>query len=323
MKKVFDNIFFKIIFGFIKFLFISVIILYLGFILVQRVTGNKSVFGYRLFTVATGSMSGVYEINDVIAVKDCDVNKLKVGDDIAYRGSRGGFEGMLITHRIIKIEEAEGKAGKIFTTKGVNAPVADPSITDTQIFGKVVGIVPIITPINHIVKTQLGFFLCVFCPLVFVIVLEILQTITDMKIEKNEIREVEKKEKKKSKKKSTKDVEKEDLEEKESSEDVEKEDSEEKESSEDAEKEDSKEEESTEDMEKDDSKEEESTEDAEKEDSEAKESTEDVEKEDIVDEPVIREVIEISKDEKRESEAYTSVPEIEEDKTERDNIEIL
>lgn len=189
MKKLFDNIVFRIITGLIRTVFITVILIYLAFILVQRFTGNGSVFGYRFFTVATGSMAGVYDINDVIAVKDCDPNTLKVGDDIAYRGEKGGLEGLLITHRIINIEESE--KGKIYTTRGVNAPAEDPKITANQILGIVVGEVPFISQLNHIIKSQLGFFLLVFCPLVLIIVLEVLQTITDIEIEKKELQLIE------------------------------------------------------------------------------------------------------------------------------------
>ena len=188
MTNILHNKFFSILYTIIRDIFFLIVVLYLIFILLQRITGNNSIYGYRLFTVATGSMSGVYEINDVIAVKDCDVLKLKVGDDIAYRGSRGGLEGMLITHRIIRIKETD--QGRIYVTRGVNAPTEDPAIESYQILGKVVGVVPIISTINHIIKSQLGFFLFVFCPLVIVIVLEVLQTITDIKIENEEIIEI-------------------------------------------------------------------------------------------------------------------------------------
>ena len=191
MKKIFDNKFFKILFGSLKTAFFLLVILYLAFIIVQRLSGNKSIFGYRMFTVATGSMAGVYDIHDVIAVQDCDTDQLVVGDDVAYQGSRGGLEGKLVTHRIIRIEENEN-GEKYFVTKGVNAPAEDPAITKGQILGKVIGKVPIISPLNHIVKSQIGFFCFVFCPLVLVIVLEVLQTITDIQLEKNEIREISK-----------------------------------------------------------------------------------------------------------------------------------
>ena len=194
MEKILHNKVFQVIEKIISTVFTIVIIAYLSFILFQRISGNKSVMGYRLFTVASGSMSGVYEINDVIAVKDWDVNTLKVGDDVAYQGRRGGLEGKLITHRIIRIEDAEDGTGKIFVTKGVNAIAEDPAITGEQILGKVVGVVPVISLINHVVKSQLGFFLLIFCPLVLIIVLEVLQTITEIRLEKNEIREIRKEE---------------------------------------------------------------------------------------------------------------------------------
>lgn len=192
MGSIFNNKIFKIVYGTLKTIFFIILILYVVFICVQRLSGNNSVFGFRLFTVATGSMKGVYNVNDVIAVKDFDNKKLKVGDDIAFVGNRGGLENKLVTHRIIKIEEESN--GRIFTTKGVKNSVEDPSITESQILGKVVGVVPVVTQINHVVKSQLGFFCLIFWPLVLVIVLEILQTITDIKLENNELQEINKKE---------------------------------------------------------------------------------------------------------------------------------
>ena len=189
MRKIIDNKFIQFIVGLFRTVFAVGLVCYILFIVLQRVSGNGSILGYRMFTVATGSMSGVYEINDVIAVKDCDTSLLKVGDDIAYQGKRGGVEGLLITHRIIKIEnDASGK--RLFTTKGVNAPSEDPVVQEEQVLGKVIGVVPVISFLNHIVKTQLGFFLLIFCPLVVVIVLEVLQTITDIQLDKNEIQEI-------------------------------------------------------------------------------------------------------------------------------------
>ena len=192
MGSIFNNKIFKIVYGTLKNIFFTVLILYVVFICVQRLSVNNTVFGFRLFTVATGSMKGVYNVNDVIAVKDFDNKKLKVGDDIAFVGNRGGLENKLVTHRIIKIEEESN--GRIFTTKGVKNSVEDPSITESQILGKVVGVVPVVTQINHVVKSQLGFFCLIFWPLVLVIVLEILQTITDIKLENNELQEINKKE---------------------------------------------------------------------------------------------------------------------------------
>ena len=187
MKEVLDNKIFKIIFGIVKFVFILLICIYLAFIIIQNVSGNRSVFGYRMFDIASSSMSGVYEVHDVILVKDFDTNKLNVGDDIVYNGERAGLDGKLVTHRIIAIEKNEQDGGRVFTTKGVKNDIEDPAIYDDQVIGKVVGIVPIISPVNHIVKSQIGFFLCVFCPIVIIISLEVFTTLTEMKEEKKEI----------------------------------------------------------------------------------------------------------------------------------------
>lgn len=186
-----DNKIFKIITGIIRFCVVAVLVFYVGFIIAQRLTGNKSIGGYRVFTVVTASMTGVYNVNDVIVVKDYDTAKLKVGDDVAYLGNRAGLENKIITHRIVKIED-DSDGGRIITTKGVALEYEDPAIRDEQILGKVVGVLPFITQINHLIHHNVGFFTLIFIPLVLVIVLEILQTITDYQLEKNEIQEIEK-----------------------------------------------------------------------------------------------------------------------------------
>ena len=55
-----------------------------------------------------------YQIGDVILVKEKDANNIKVGDDVTYLGE-AALKGLLITHRVIDIEEKDGK--RIFHTK--------------------------------------------------------------------------------------------------------------------------------------------------------------------------------------------------------------
>lgn len=202
MKKLLENKTFQIIYTIIKVFVVAMLSIYLLFVIIQRFTNNSSILGYRVFTIATGSMEPVYNIDDVILVKDTDPSTLKKGDDIAYLGNRDAVKGLIVTHRIIRIETFND--GKVhYTLKGVNNKYEDPSITEDQILGKVVGKLPVVNFINHVVKNIYGFFFLVFCPLVLVIFLEIADTIIDMKLEKNEIRLIEK-EDKKSKKKNKK-----------------------------------------------------------------------------------------------------------------------
>lgn len=196
MQKLFENKAFKIIYGIIKTFIVSFLVVYLLFVIIQRVTNNSSIFGYRMFTVATGSMEPVYNVNDVILVKDTDPSTLKVGDDIAYLGNRDAVKGLVVTHRIIRIETLDDNKVH-YTLKGVNNKYEDPSITEDQILGKVLGKVYVVNFINHVVKNIYGFFFLVFCPLVLVIFLEIADTIIEAKVEKNELRLIEKEDKKK------------------------------------------------------------------------------------------------------------------------------
>lgn len=196
MQKLLENKAFKIIYGIIKTFIVSFLVIYLLFVIIQRVTNNSSIFGYRMFTVATGSMEPVYNVNDVILVKDTDPSTLKVGDDIAYLGNRDAVKGLVVTHRIIRIETLDDNKVH-YTLKGVNNKYEDPSITENQILGKVLGKVYVVNFINHVVKNIYGFFFLVFCPLVLVIFLEIADTIIEAKVEKNELRLIEKEDKKK------------------------------------------------------------------------------------------------------------------------------
>lgn len=195
MKKVFcsiinfikNNKIIKFIYNTFKFLIFTLLVLYVAFVIYQRVSGNAPLFGYRVFTVASGSMTPAYNINDVIYVKEVDVESLKVGDDIAYNGERAGFEGLIITHRIIDIEITSDGGRRIFT-QGIANENEDPSIDENQIIGKVLGKVFIINQLNHAVKSTWGFFFLIFLPLFLVIVLEIIETIIEDKIDNNKIR---------------------------------------------------------------------------------------------------------------------------------------
>ncbi len=186
LKGLLENKVFKIFYNIIKIFIVGLLILYLSFIIIQNLTHNSSIMGYKVFTVATGSMIPVYNVNDVIIVKDIKADKVKVGDDLAYIGRDPSNEGLIITHRLVSIEVLDD-GNTYYQMKGVNNEVGDPLIVGDQIIGKVQRKIYSIGFINHVIKNMYGFFFLVFCPLVLVIFLEIADTIIDMKVEKNEL----------------------------------------------------------------------------------------------------------------------------------------
>ena len=184
----------KVFFNIIKYIYLFILVIYLVFICIHRLSVDRSVLGYRFFTMNNNEMSPKYKYNDIIVVKDYNPKKLKVGDNISYLGDCCGQGGMIINHKIINIDK---EANKI-TTKGINSSVQDPEISYKQVIGKVLGVLPVINFLHHVLKNYIGFFLVVVLPLVIAIIILIIKTIKDIKkeslekveiIEDNNIRE--------------------------------------------------------------------------------------------------------------------------------------
>ena len=88
-----------------------------------------NVFGYTYFVVATGSMSGTIEVDDIIFVKV--TKEVNTNDVITFKNK----DGDIITHRLIT------KNGNAYVTKGDVNNVADEPIKKNQIIGKVTFVV--------------------------------------------------------------------------------------------------------------------------------------------------------------------------------------
>ncbi len=129
---------FRFIFNLIK-TFITLVLLFFALIvIIQRVSNNKNSFlGYRIFRVETGSMIPKYNVGDVILVKEKDIDKIEVGDDLVYEGNQGQVNGRIITHQLIRIEINED-GEQVFYTKGLANSSEDPKVSASQIRGTVI-----------------------------------------------------------------------------------------------------------------------------------------------------------------------------------------
>ena len=147
------------------FLFVMLIILII-FAVVQKTSDNrKSIGGIKIFTVITGSMIPVYDIGDILIVKEVIPEEIKVEDDIVYQGEKGAFKGKTITHRVISIKKKEdGNYGIV--TKGVANFSQDPEINQTQVLGKVIFKVPIM---SFILKIITNIYVWMFIPVIILI----------------------------------------------------------------------------------------------------------------------------------------------------------
>lgn len=176
----------KIIYKLIETCAVVFVLIFVCLVLGQRFTNNNlSLGGFRMFSVVSESMAPTYVVGDIIISKEVDTNKLEPGDDISYLGTEGTFKGKVITHRIVNIEDRDGK--KVIQTKGINNQAADPYITPDQVYGKMIYKTRLLSKINKAIKTQEGFYLCIFIPLAIIIGSEILASSIEKYKEKHGI----------------------------------------------------------------------------------------------------------------------------------------
>lgn len=100
----------------------------LALIIVPKATGA------RPLTILSGSMTGTYDVGDVVVVKPVKVDTLQVGDVITFQPFSD--DPQLTTHRIVGM--SFGSKGREFVTQGDanNAPDLKPISAD-QVRGKV------------------------------------------------------------------------------------------------------------------------------------------------------------------------------------------
>ena len=103
---------------------------------------DKALFGYRYYTVLTGSMSPTYKVGDMIFVKLSNDSEISVGDVITFNPSQDSDA--YLTHRVSeKLENYEGTGTTCYRTKGDANDVGDSFLIDSsRVIGKVTFSIP-------------------------------------------------------------------------------------------------------------------------------------------------------------------------------------
>lgn len=149
-------IIFKKIRGVFFTLLIIIAVVVIVVTMIARFRGETpSLFGYSVFRVSSGSMQPAYEIGDVIVVKTCDVDELKVGDVVTYNGQEGQMEDKIVTHRIVKAPFEEN-GERYIITKGDYNYFEDPKLNVKEIIGKVQGKIGFLRQLYSFFVTPLG-----------------------------------------------------------------------------------------------------------------------------------------------------------------------
>lgn len=185
MEKLKNNKILKYLWKTIKVISTILIILVIGVIITQRVFNNNvSVFGYRIFTIATGSMEPEYKVLDIIVVRKVETESIKIGDDVVYMGKEGDFNDKIITHRVTNIIKENDTIQ--FETKGTANPTVDPLIKEDQIFGRVMFKSTILSFINKIINHPIGFYVLIVLPVALLIFFEIVDRMKEKEVSEEE-----------------------------------------------------------------------------------------------------------------------------------------
>ena len=199
LQKLKQNKALNIIGNILYILLFIIVLLMLIVVILQRVTDNSvAIGGYRIFTVATGSMVPKYEVGDILIAKEIEPSEIKVDDDIVYKGNTGSFKDKVVTHRVVSIDEENGEYKIV--TKGIANEEEDPEITDSQVYGKVVYKVQTLSFISRLISNIYIFYFFIFVPIAIIIFKQIRQIASsDEEEEEDEIKENKRDEKPKEK----------------------------------------------------------------------------------------------------------------------------
>lgn len=75
-------------------------------------------FGYSFSVVVTGSMEPDIRVGEFLVVRETDMDRVEVGEDILFISQSGPVQGEAVVHRVI--EKGTDAEGIYFRTQGIN-----------------------------------------------------------------------------------------------------------------------------------------------------------------------------------------------------------
>ena len=148
---------------YILYIIIIPIIIYDMFLIIQTIMNPNDTpdfFGYKTFSIITGSMEPTIKVNDIVIVKKAGINSIQKNDIITFR-----IENETITHRIINITNQDGRL--VYTTKGDKNDVTDiETVEFEQIEGRYVTKIPKVGKLFSILKNKY-----IFCLILILLII--------------------------------------------------------------------------------------------------------------------------------------------------------
>ena len=185
MKKAFDIV--RTILVWLVVLVAVTMTVFTFFSLTTVNRNDHSIFGYKIFIVNTDSMEKTdFKSGDLIFVKEIDPEQLQIGDIITFVSKDENSLDETLTHKIRSFAtDPNGSRG--FITYGTSTNADDQGIVLYQdVLGKYEFHIAGLGKVFSFLKTTQGFFLCIFTPIMLVIVYEIIKFFILLKKSKKE-----------------------------------------------------------------------------------------------------------------------------------------
>lgn len=161
IKRIFGIIILIIL---IPILFVNLVILLNSFIHPDKV---PSFFGWKPFIVLSGSMESEIFPGDIAIVKEEAEDSLKENDIIAFKK-----DDLVITHRIVKINNGDGK--KKYITKGDNNNAEDNDfVLYEDIEGKYMFKISRLGNLAMFIQTPIGIIVSLSIPFILLLIIQI------------------------------------------------------------------------------------------------------------------------------------------------------
>lgn len=161
----------KIINFFITIVFIVAIILIFSLTLQKMIFKDDvpSILGYKILQVMSGSMSGEFETEDTIIIRQIkNESEIKIGDIITFKVD----ENTLVTHRVVEIVKNENDTE--YVTKGdANNSVDTQKVKFKDIEGKYLFKTIILGKIIKIIQSPIGINFVLILPLLIIAIIVI------------------------------------------------------------------------------------------------------------------------------------------------------
>lgn len=135
---------------------------------------------YGAYVIVSGSMEPLIKVRDAVLIKRASEENIKVNDVVTYRSTDPAFYGILVTHRVINIEESNGE--KTYITKGDHNETIDRTpVKFNQIQGKVIMRIPKIGYIKYFLIEYYGWIIAILIPSVAIISYDIVKLFKNIK----------------------------------------------------------------------------------------------------------------------------------------------